>query len=113
MELYPLNRQFIKQDVIDTFELVIWTERYYGDDDVTLVVPATQEYVQMLIPGTFLAEKDSDRVMLLDTFDIKDGALKVTGSGLMPFLNNRFIRVTAAHEDQYWTIASQTPGQIL
>ena len=112
MELYPLNRQFIRQDVIDTFESAIWTERYYGDGDVTLVVPATPDYLQLLIPGTLIAEKDSQEIMLLDTYDIKDGSLKVTGSGLLPFMNNRFIRVTANHADQYWTI-TDTPGNIL
>lgn len=113
MELYTLDRKFIRQMPIDTFDSAIWTERYYGNGDLTLVVPADPGYLQALIPGTFIAEEDSNEVMLLETYDIKDGALKVTGQSLLPFLNNRIIRVTAAHEDQYWTIQGQTPGQML
>ena len=41
MEPYTLNRNFLKQDVIDEFQSIIWTERYYGDSEVELVVPAT------------------------------------------------------------------------
>ena len=40
MEPYTLNRKFLKQDVIDGFSSIIWTERYYGDSEVELVVPS-------------------------------------------------------------------------
>ena len=112
MELFTLNRQFIEQDVIDAFVSAIWTERYYGDSEVELVVPATQDMVQKLTVGTFLGLTDSKEVMLIDTADNEKGTLKITGSSLLSFLNNRFIRVTAAHEDQYWNL-SGTPGWIL
>ena len=40
MEPYTLDRKFLKRDVIDRFHSIIWTERYYGDSEVELVVPA-------------------------------------------------------------------------
>lgn len=109
MELFTLDRKFQKQDTIDKFVSAIWTERYYGDSEVELIVPATNEMIQKLTVGTFLGLIGSKEVILLDTVDIEKGALKVTGSSLLVFLNNRFIRTTAAHEDRYWSI-TQTAG---
>jgi hypothetical protein len=113
VELFTLNRQFIEQDVIDKFVSVIWTERYYGDSEVELIVPATSDMVQKLTVGTFLGLVGSGEIMLIDTVDIESGTLKATGSSLMVFLNNRFIRLTPAHEDRYWYMAGLTPGMTM
>ena len=116
MELFTLNRKFLKQDVIDGFHSVIWTERYYGDSDVELVVSATTEMIQKLLPGTFLSLVGSDEIMILETFGIEDEKLKVTGISLLPWLNNRFIRTDAKHEITSWTIGmnpGETPGWML
>lgn len=112
MELFTLNRGFLRQDVIDAFSSVIWTERYYGDSEVELIVPATPDMIQKLPVGTFLGLVGSKEVMLLDSIDIESGVLKVTGGSLLSFMNNRFIRVTAAHEDRYWNFPG-TPGWAL
>ena len=66
MEPYTLNRKFHKRDVIDGFNSFIWTERYYGDSDVELVVPATLEMIQKLPVGIFLVFHESDEVMILE-----------------------------------------------
>jgi len=113
MEPFTLNRSFLKQDVIDAFHSIIWTERYYGDSDVELVVPATQTMIQKLEEGTFLGLDESDEVMILETANIEENKLKVTGISLLKWLNNRFIRISAAHEDRYWYISGATPGNIL
>ena len=113
MELFTLDRKFLKRVVIDKFISAIWTERYYGDSDIELIVPATTDMIKALPPGTCIGLVGSKEVMLLDTIDIEDGNLKVTGSGLLPFLNNRVLRASAAHEDRYWTIVNHYPGQLL
>jgi hypothetical protein len=108
-----MNRGFLPQDEIDKFESVIWTERYYGDSEVELITAATPDMIKKLPEGIFLGLKGSKEVMLLDTVDIEKGALKLTGAGLVPWLNNRFIRVTAAHADQYWNMEGLTPGHAI
>jgi hypothetical protein len=113
VELFTLNRQFLKVDVIDKFKSAIWTERYYGDGDITLSVPISQEAVAQLKPGTFLGLVGSKEIMILETDEIKDGLLTVTGISLEQWLNNRFIRATAAHEDRYWAISGLAPGRTL
>lgn len=112
MELFTLNRGFLKQYDIDKFTSVIWTERYYGDSEFELVVPATSDYIKKLPIGTFIALAGSKEIMLVDYSDSEKGAWKVTGSSLLKFLNNRFIRVTAAHEDRYWYLTG-APGWVL
>jgi hypothetical protein len=109
MEPYTLNRNFLKQDIIDEFNSVIWTERYYGDSEVELVVPATQEMIQKLPTGTFLGIAESDEIMILETKNIEDG-LKLKGISLLSWLNNRFIRTSPKHEDRYWYLTEPTYG---
>lgn len=112
MEPYTLNRNFIKQEVVDGFHSIIWVERYYGDSEVELVVPATPEMIGLLPTGTFLSINESDEVMVLETRNIEDGKLKITGISLLPWMNNRFVRTTAVHKDQTWSLTG-VPGWIL
>lgn len=113
MELFTLSRMFQKQDVIDKFVSVIWTERYYGDSEIELIVPATSDMIQKLTVGTFVGLVGSGEIMLIDTVDIEGGNLKATGSSLMVFLNNRFIRLSPAHEDKYWNMSGLTAGMTM
>lgn len=112
MELFTLNRAYEKQSVVDEFLSVIWTERYYGDSAVEIVTSAAPKMIEKLFPGTFLGLTGSDEIMILETFDIENGQLKVQGISLLPWLNNRFIRTSAAHEDRYWSLTG-IPGWIL
>lgn len=112
MELFTLDRKFLKQYEIDKFSSAIWTERYYGDSEVELVVPATRDMIQKLPVGTFVGMVGSKEVMILETADSEKGALKLTGQSLLSWLNNRFIRTSALHEDRYWNF-SGTPGWAL
>jgi hypothetical protein len=109
-----MDRRFVRQDTIDVFTSAIWTERYYGDSDVQLVVPTSLAMSQTLSTGTLLGSVDSDEVMILETLDYDEkGNLKVTGMSLCQWLNNRFIRTSAAHADRYWNMSGMPPGQTL
>lgn len=113
MEPYTMNRNFIKQNAIDGFKSLIWTERYMGDSEVELVVPATMEMLQKIPVGTFFSIDSSDEVMMLETMNIEGGTLKYKGISLLPWMDNRFVRTSSNHEDQYWNIENQKPGQVL
>lgn len=113
MEVFTMTRGFLLDSPIDTFNSVIWTERYYGDSDVQIEVPATRTLVDKLVPGTFLGLRGSREVMILETHNAKDNVLKVTGISLLKWLNNRFIRYTAAHEDKSYGIEGLPAGQIM
>jgi Siphovirus ReqiPepy6 Gp37-like protein len=116
MEPYTLTRGFRKRDIIDGFSSCIWTERYYGDSDVELVVPATTEMITKLPEGTFIGLDNSDNIMIIETVNIEDGKLKASGIALLPWMDNRFIRTSAAHEDRYWYLGGgpgETAGWVL
>jgi hypothetical protein len=111
MELYTLDRNFHKKDIIDGFSSVIWTERYSGDNEVELVVPPGSDTSKKLPIGSFLGLEGSDEIMILETLIPEQS--KLTGLSLLPWLNNRFVRTSAAHEDRYWYISGEPPGQVL
>lgn len=110
MVLTTLSRKFLPVAVIEGFESAIWTERYYGDSEVQLVVPATPSILQELAIGTFLSIDESKEVMILETHDIQNNRATITGISLLKWLNNRFIRATANHEDRYWNIEGVSAG---
>src|SRR5215204_6417220 len=113
MELFTLDKEFQKDDMIEEFESLIWTERYYGDSDVELVVPGTPNLIKKLFPGTFLALTGTREVMRIETASIEDRKLKLKGFSPLIWLNNRFVRTSAIHKERTWYFEPQPIGQIL
>lgn len=119
MDLYTLTDTFLANDVIDEFISVVWTERYSAKGDVRLIVPASDENVEKLAPGTFLALRGTNEVMLLETQSIEKGLLTVVGDSLLGFLNERmgWFRnpATTSTEDRIQDLSSTTmvPGQFI
>lgn len=113
MELYTLDREYLKKNVIDGFHSIIWTERYYGDSEVKLVVPVNKNMIEQLSMGTFLSLEESDELMILETMNIKDGKITLSGISVLKWLNNRFIRTSSSHKDEYWYLEGETAGWVL
>lgn len=122
MDLYTLTDTFLAKDVIDEFVSAIWTERYFSAGDTQLVVPATAENIAALTPGTFLALRGTKEIMILETQDIQDRMMTVTGRGLITFLNTRlcWFRNTAYLGDGSqggkvvdYTDATRKPGEFI
>lgn len=113
MEPYTLNRNFQKQYIIDGFSSVIWTERYYGDSEVEMSVPLSIDMIQKLSVGTLLGLDDSDEIMILETMNVEGGNIKVKGIALLPWMNNRFVRASASHDDKHWPISGGSAGWTL
>lgn len=105
MDIHTLDRGFAKQDTIDEFESAIWTERYYGDGDFELSVPANDSMMSKLPKGQLMMCAGSQEPMILETRDIKDGLMKTTGITLTQWLNNRTIRTSADHAVKEWNIS--------
>lgn len=94
MELYTLDENFLKYEVVDRFVSLLWTERYSSEGDMNLVVDASSEMVSKLAIGTFLSITDTDEVMIVETQSIEDGALTVTGRSLLSILAKRPFRMS-------------------
>lgn len=112
MELFTMNRDYGKMVPVDFFSSAIWTERFAGNDDFQMSVPATPDNIRLFGIGTFMGEIDSDVPMEIDDQSIEKGVLTVTGTALTQHLNDRFIRF-----DQYQNSKSHnitgSPGYIL
>lgn len=113
MEIHTVDRGFIKQEEIDEFESLLWAERYYGDGDFKLVVPATENTIAILPKGQLLMMNGSNVPMILETREIKEGNLETTGISLTQWLNNRIIRTSPDHSVKEWVLPGFPPGEVL
>lgn len=92
MDLTTLTPTFLADQPVDEFVSAIWTERYTTSGDTQIVVPPTAENIIKLREGTYLALRGSKEVMELDTQNIENGLLTVTGSTLdEAILKERFL----------------------
>lgn len=94
MEVYALDSLLRREYVIDTFESLIWTERFQAAGDFQLVIKSTRESREILKAGTRLAMNESYRIMTVETIEdatTDEGlaALKVTGPSLEATLKDR------------------------
>jgi len=96
MELTVLNDSLQNNGVLEVFESLIWTERYYGMGDFELTAAPTVENVGFLSGGRFMSIAESDNLMIVDhisiTTDLEAGnKLIVKGQSLESILNWRII----------------------
>jgi hypothetical protein len=112
MELYVLDSLLRRTAVVDSFESVVWTERFNDVGDLTLNIHSTLGNRNLLSPGTLLAMNRSKRVMQIETVEDKiaqDGSqvLIVTGSSLEIIMDDRVARdsvVNGTTVDPKWVI---------
>lgn len=67
MDLYILDENLRRDQVIDDYESLIWTERYSETGDFELVIANTREVRNLLPNGTMLGISQSHRVMIVET----------------------------------------------
>lgn len=96
MELLLLNYDFQSIESIDTFESLIWTERYSSPGDFELYTIVSLNFIKLLKLGYYLHLKGSKYVMIIESISIETDAekgnhLKVTGRSLESLLDRRII----------------------
>lgn len=69
MEVYTLDPLLRREQVIDRFESLVWTERYAAHGDFVLDIVSTQETRSLFRAGTLLAMNESYRVMTVETIE--------------------------------------------
>lgn len=97
MEVYILDNLLRREQVVDSFESLIWTERWNKYGDFELQLPSTLTSRGQFIPGTRLAMNDSYRVMTVETVeDSTDeeglATLKVKGRSLEALFEDRIVK---------------------
>lgn len=112
MDIYTLNPGFRLQDpVIDTYESLIWTERYSAESELTLTIPDSPKVRDLIPEGTFLSIPVSREVMIVETRSSENGLLTIKGISLAGFLKERILRHTFTNYLTYWTLTG-APGVI-
>ena len=91
-----LDRDFREIFHLDTFESLIWTERFTGYGEFELLLPLNSEAIQYAEIDNYLKLPDSDRLMIIETIEIdssfEDGSkFKVSGRSLESILTRRIV----------------------
>lgn len=118
MEVYILDNQLRRTEVLDRYQSLIWTERFAGYGDFELVVHSTPENRSLLTPGTKFVVNESDRVQTVEVYENKKDdegrlMLKVTGRSLEQTLEDRVATegMVGLTTDKDWVLTG-TPGAI-
>lgn len=102
MDIYILDDNLRRSEMVEQHESMIWTERYSSYGDFELIIDPDVAESNLFKTGTQLAIDRSDRIMVVDTTELtenEDGVeqLKITGKSLEDILNGRLntVAITA------------------
>ena len=115
MDLYRADINFTKVDLIEEFESWIWTERYSGYGDFSLIMKRDNVLAADLPTLKFLRMSESARVMMVETADTAyqtskgDDFVKLTGRSFESFL---MLRNGAKYNDKAPDRVTGTRGGI-
>lgn len=96
MELTVLNKNLETIAIIDTFESLIWSDRYNSAGDFELYCPMSLDILNVAKQDYYLSCEESEHLMIIEeiliTTDVENGNhLTITGSSLESILNRRII----------------------
>ena len=96
MELFVLNADFESIAVIDTYESMIWTDRYNAYGDFEIYFAMNENLLEYIKEDYYLWLKDSEHSMIIEDIkidaDTEEGnRLIVTGRSLESILERRII----------------------
>lgn len=96
MDVYILNQSFEEIGVIDVFQSLIWTTRYYECGDFELYAAADPQILPLLSIGNYVTREDDENIMIIENIEIKTDIqngnyVVVTGRCLKSLLDRRVI----------------------
>jgi Siphovirus ReqiPepy6 Gp37-like protein len=118
MDIFILDSLYRRNQLVDRFQSLIWTERFSSAGDFELQLHSTFDNRSKFTEGTKLAINESRRVMQIET--VQDGLddegreiLKVTGTSLESVLSNRLALSAMGNTTTHpsWTLTG-TPKAI-
>ena len=96
MDLLVLNKSLDVIAVVDVYESIIWTERYYEYGDFELYTAMTQDLLNYIKTDNYIQRVGSDRVMIIEEIRIDTDSetgnhITITGRSLESILDRRVI----------------------
>lgn len=98
MELLILDTDFVSIDIIDTFDSLIWTDRYNEYGDFELVMSVEHSHFDSIKENHYIWMKESEHCMIIETISIntdveKGNSLVISGRSLESILDRRIVWV--------------------
>lgn len=96
MDLLVLNKNLDVIAIVDVYESIIWTERYYEYGDFELYTAMTQDLLNYIKTDNYIQRVGSDRVMIIEEIRIDTDSdtgnhITVTGRSLESILDRRVV----------------------
>lgn len=96
MDLLVLNKNLDVIAIVDVYESIIWTERYYEYGDFELYTAMTQDLLNYIKTDNYIQRVGSDRVMIIEEIRIDTDSetgnhITITGRSLESILDRRVI----------------------
>ena len=96
MELTLLNTSLDAIAILDDYESVIWTDRYWECGDFEIYTPVTTDILSVLKQDYYLRHRESEHVMIIEKLLIKTDVetgnhITVTGRSLESILMRRIV----------------------
>ena len=110
VDVYVLDEDFHKIDVIDDYTSLIWSKRYYEVGDFELYCNASEKNRELLQLGRYVMRADDDEIFRIETIEIESSIeegdfITATGRDLRSIL---FQRVTLFD----WTYGETSPMRL-
>ena len=115
MNIYFLDSEFKERYVLDIFNSLIWTKRYYTAGDFELYTPATAEITSILAACPYISRDDDDGVMIVEnikiTTDVENGNFyTISGRSLESILSRRIVSGSDTHQ---FTIETDDAAEVV
>lgn len=96
MELLILNDNFEVIDVLDTFESLIWTDRYSDYGDFEVYTSANRSIIDKMKPNYYLQLENSEHMMIIEDLKLESDVefgnhYTITGRSLESILSRRIV----------------------
>ena len=109
MDLIILNRNFEKQGVIDEIKSLIWHRKYNAAGAFQLIVPASDNNLELIQRQNLIHKPDADEAGVIDTFYIKEDeggveTIEASGYFLTGLLSRRVVPQQTTFYDTYRNI---------
>lgn len=96
MDLIVMNQNFEKIYILDTYESLVWVDKYNEPGTFELQAPFTKESLEYVKPDNYLLCSNSEHAMVIEdiaysTNAVDGNKIKVVGRSLESFLDRRII----------------------
>ena len=116
MDLSLIGTDFIVLDIIDTYESVLWNDRYDSFGDFEIVLPISAKTVGFITENQYVNLKESEHTMIIEYIELNTDAetgntILIKGHSLESVLDRRrvwpFVILNGDLEDSINTLISQ------